>query len=166
MPFRELSVMSQKREFVRLALAEGANRRELCRRFGVSPTLGYKLIRRYAAAGDAGLAEQSRRPRHSPSRTPFELEAAVLAIRAEHPCWGGRKIAARLKALGHDRVPAPSTITAILSRHDQLGPGTSLGRAVRPARTRSPASSTTPPTGSGRWTSRAISRWAVSAAIR
>lgn len=128
MPFRELSVMSQKREFVRLALAEGANRRELCRRFGVSPTLGYKLIRRYAAAGDAGLAEQSRRPRHSPSRTPFELEAAVLAIRAEHPCWGGRKIAARLKALGHDRVPAPSTITAILSRHDQLGPGCSAGQ--------------------------------------
>ena len=33
MPWREVSVMDERREFVRLALQEGANRRELCRRY-------------------------------------------------------------------------------------------------------------------------------------
>jgi hypothetical protein len=34
MPWREVSVMDQRREFVRLAMQEGVNRRELCRRPG------------------------------------------------------------------------------------------------------------------------------------
>ena len=49
--------MDFKLEFVRLALAEGANRRELCRRFGISATLGYRLLSRYAAQGDAWKPE-------------------------------------------------------------------------------------------------------------
>jgi hypothetical protein len=36
MPWRAVSVMDERREFVRLAMMEGANRRELCRRFGIS----------------------------------------------------------------------------------------------------------------------------------
>ena len=44
MPWNEVSVMDQRREFVRLALQEGANRRELCRRFGISPDVGYKWL--------------------------------------------------------------------------------------------------------------------------
>ena len=36
MPWQEVSVMEQRGAFVRLALLEGANRRELCRRFGIS----------------------------------------------------------------------------------------------------------------------------------
>ena len=39
MPFTGVSAMDRKREFVRLMLAPGANRREVCRRFGVSPPL-------------------------------------------------------------------------------------------------------------------------------
>jgi hypothetical protein len=34
MPFREVSAMDQKREFVTFATMEGANIRELCRRSG------------------------------------------------------------------------------------------------------------------------------------
>ena len=37
MPWREVSAMEQRREFVRLAMMEDANRRDLCRRFGISP---------------------------------------------------------------------------------------------------------------------------------
>ena len=51
MPWHEVSVMDQRREFVRLATQAGANRRELCRRFGISPDVGYKWLRR-AFAGD------------------------------------------------------------------------------------------------------------------
>ena len=116
MPFREVSAMAGKEEFVRLASGEGANVRALCRRFGVSASVGYKWLNRFRTDGRPGLEARSRRPLGSPSRTPDDIEAAVLALRARHPAWGGRKIAARLKALGLE-TPAPSTITAILRRH-------------------------------------------------
>ena len=116
MPFTGVSAMDRKQEFVRLALAEGANRRELCRRFGVSSTLAYRLLSRFQAEGPTGLDERSRRPLSSPRQTSREIEAAVLAVRAEHRAWGGRKIAAVLKRRGL-AAPSPSTITEILRRH-------------------------------------------------
>src|SRR5208282_4964444 len=51
MPWRELSIMDQREEFVRLALAPGANRSELCRRFGISRDKGYKWLKRYRGEG-------------------------------------------------------------------------------------------------------------------
>jgi len=44
MPFRVASVMDQKPVFVEFAAAEGPNVGELCRRFGISSTTGYKLL--------------------------------------------------------------------------------------------------------------------------
>jgi transposase InsO family protein len=109
--------MDARLEFVMLASVEGANVRNLCRRFGVSPTTGYKWLERWRLEGIAGLQEQSRRPQTSPARSVAAIEDAVLSMRAEHPAWGGRKIARRLKDLGRQAVPAPSTVTAILKRH-------------------------------------------------
>jgi transposase InsO family protein len=116
MAFMGVSSMDQKREFVRLALVEGANRAALCRRFGVSRTLGYRLLGRYQQEGEAGLEERSRRPLSSPGRTAAPVEAAALAVRSDHPAWGGRKIAKRLDKQGL-AAPSPSTVTQILKRH-------------------------------------------------
>jgi putative transposase len=120
MPWQEVSVMDQRREFVELAIAEGVNRRELCRRFGISPDIGYKWIRR-RLAGDAGLADRSRRPHHSPERSNAAIEAAVLSVREAHPAWGARKIARCLQRAGQD-APAFSTVHAILCRHSRVTP--------------------------------------------
>jgi transposase InsO family protein len=117
MPFREVSRMDERLEFVMLASADGANVRGLCRRFGISPTAGYKWLERWRLEGTAGLQELSRRPHSSPRRSDRATEEAVLSVRARHPAWGGRKIARRLKDLGHASVPAPSTVTEILRRH-------------------------------------------------
>src|SRR5437870_3312129 len=93
MPFREVSAMDGRGEFVGLASMSGANVRLLCRRFGISPTTGYKWLGRYRTAGAAGLLEHSRRPRSSPARTPDAVEAAVLTLRERsNNAWGGRKI--------------------------------------------------------------------------
>src|SRR6266446_2612191 len=91
MPWREVSVMEQRREFVRLAMQEGVNRRELCRRFGIHPDTGYKWLSRWRA--DQGLEDRSRRPHRSPQRTANELEGRIVAVRDAHPAWGARKIA-------------------------------------------------------------------------
>lgn len=117
MPFHEVSRMDQREEFVRLASAKGANVQGLCRRYGISRTTGYKWLERWKASGQSELKELSRRPLSSPWRSDATIEAAVLAVRAEEPTWGGRKISRRLKDLGHIAVPAPSTVTAILRRH-------------------------------------------------
>lgn len=116
MPWDTKDIMSLREEFVRLANQEGANRRELCRRFGISPQTAYKWLGRYTTQGKAGLANRSRRPQHSPGATPADLPAAVVAMRTDHPAWGGRKISRRLQDLGMASV-APSTVTNILNRH-------------------------------------------------
>ena len=121
MPFREVSMTEQKREFVALATTEGANIRELCQRFEISPTTAYKWLERFEREGLAGLVERSRRPNVSPLRTPADMTAKVLAVRAQsNNAWGGRKIKWVLETQGEVAVPAASTITAILRRHGQL----------------------------------------------
>ena len=129
MPFMECSIVSQREEFCRLALTSGIGVRGLCRRFGIGPTTAYKWLARYRASGLEGLADRSRRPRVSPSRTPAELEARVVELRQAHPVWGGRKLRRLLEREGLT-PPAGSTITEILRRHGLLdGPGAGEARA-------------------------------------
>lgn len=116
MPWKEISVISLRKEFVEFA-RNGGNISLLCERFGISRETGYKWIRRYAASGESALIDQSRRPVNSPGRVCDSTENAVLKIRGEHPVWGGRKIRRRLQNLGYGDVPAASTITTILKRH-------------------------------------------------
>lgn len=120
MPWQQVSAMDQRREFVRLAMQEGTNRRDLCRRFGISADVAYKWIRRWRA-GDAELADRSRRPYTSPDRSDPVMEQLVLAVRDEHPAWGARKIAARLEHQGI-APPAVSTVHQILRRHGRVIP--------------------------------------------
>lgn len=118
MPWRDVSIMEQRREFVALASLEGANRRELCRRFGISAQTGYKWLSRSRDEA-ASLSDRSRRPHSSPLRSQEGIEASVLAIRDAHPAWGARKIGRCLERDGH-AVPAISTIHAILKRHGRV----------------------------------------------
>ena len=58
--------MSLKTEFVALALQPGSNKRELCRRFGISAPTAYKWLKRFELEGVKGLQTQSRR--HFPTQ--------------------------------------------------------------------------------------------------
>jgi len=118
MPWRQVSVMEQRREFVRFAAQEDANLSELCRLFGISRTVAYKWLARFEA-GEAELADRSRRPLASPGRSNAATEALVVAVRDAHPAWGARKIGRCLERDRHP-VPAVSTIHAILRRHGRV----------------------------------------------
>jgi transposase InsO family protein len=120
MSWQEVATMSLRAEFVQLASQAEANMAQLCRRYGISRKTGYKWLGRYREQGRLGLADQSRRPHHSPKRTPATMEERILTVRDAHPAWGGRKVAARLQQLGEVAVPTPSTITAVLHRHDAI----------------------------------------------
>ena len=127
MPWSEVSVMDLRREFVGLATREGANVSQLCRRFGISRTCGYKWLARARAGG--GLADRSRRPHSSPTRTPAEVEAQVLDLRDQHPAWGARKLSRRLGDLGTADLPV-STVQAILGRHNRITPADGAQRGA------------------------------------
>src|SRR5271170_3041243 len=81
MPWKELSAMSLRLEFVRLANQPDANIRELCRRFDISPKTAYKWLARFRDLGEQGLIDQSRRPVRSPERTAGEIEQRIVALR-------------------------------------------------------------------------------------
>lgn len=100
MPWRTESVMDQRVEFVLRARRGEASLAALCREYEISRPTGYLWLQRYYRAGSVkGLAEHSRRPRHSPRRTDDGLAAAVLAVRDEKG-WGGAKIAKVLEQRG------------------------------------------------------------------
>jgi transposase InsO family protein len=124
--------MDRRQEFVVFAMMPGANIRELCRRFGISPATAYKWLERYRREGSVGLIERSRRPQASPRQTPPTMVAKVLAVReVSNNVWGGRKIRRTLGDNGEVDVPAASTITEILRRYDRL---TEAGAAEHPGR--------------------------------
>ena len=134
MPWREVSIVEQRREFVRLARQEGANRRELCRRFEIHHSTAYKWLGRGTCEGELG--DRSRRPHNSPGRTDRAVEESILTIRDAHPAWGPRKIAHCLERAGKV-APALSTVHAILRRHGRIVPppggGAAALRFERPA---------------------------------
>jgi transposase InsO family protein len=117
MPWREMSIMDERREFIRLASVDGANRRELCRRFGVHPSTAYKWLDRWSA--DEEVADRSRRPHSSPRQTDRSIEERILALRDAHPAWGARKLAHCLERDGVS-VPAVSTVHEILRRNGRI----------------------------------------------
>ena len=116
MPWGEVTRVSLREEFVQLALQSKVNKRELCRRFGISPKTGYKWLGRYQDEGKQGLIDRSRRPHRSPARTGTAIVEEVLRLRAEsRNCWSGRKLARQLANHGGPQL-APSTINGIVWR--------------------------------------------------
>jgi transposase InsO family protein len=115
MGFVAWSVGEDRLAFVAFARAGTVDITELCARFGISRSCGYKWLQRFAAEGEAGLMERSRRPLSSPRRVGAPVEAAVVALRQAHPVWGGRKIAQCL-ARDFGMQVAPSTVTGIIRR--------------------------------------------------
>lgn len=121
MPWKEVNKMSLKQEFIELAIrGENTSFTELCERFKISRTLGYRLIKRYKSEGKYSLEEGSKRPKTSPRKTPKEMEDQILHVRDRHLSWGGRKIHYYLRQNGHEKVPHPNTITDILRRYGRL----------------------------------------------
>jgi transposase InsO family protein len=90
----------------------------VCREFGISRKTGYKIYTRYKDCGLRGLEDRARRPYRHANRLPFQVERAILRMKHEHPTWGAPKIREKLvKDYPVIRLPASSTIHAVLDRH-------------------------------------------------
>jgi transposase InsO family protein len=118
MPWKESSVMDERLRFV-ARLLEGEPMSDLCREFQISRKTGYKILDRYKQSGSEALTDRSRRPYRYANQLPPQLEAQIVGLKKDKPHWGARKIRELLlrRLPSHDRVPARSTIHAILDRH-------------------------------------------------
>jgi transposase InsO family protein len=118
MPWKASSVMEERLRFV-ARLLEGEEMSHLCREFGISRKTGYKIFERYQEHGLEALSDRSRRPVRYANQLPGQVESLIVNLKHGKPHWGARKIRELLvRRLASDvRVPAISTIHAVLDRH-------------------------------------------------
>jgi transposase InsO family protein len=92
---------------------------EVCRSFGISRKTGYKIFSRYREHGLEALSDRSRRPVRYANQLPPPIESLIVRFKGEKPHWGARKIRELLvRRLAEEvRIPARSTIHAVLDRH-------------------------------------------------
>ena len=110
--------MEERLRFV-ARLLDGEAMTEVCREFGISRKTGYKIFDRYKEHGLEALtrplaaARALRQPAAQPGREPDRR------LKREKPHWGARKIRELLlrRLPGDVRLPAKSTIHAVLDRH-------------------------------------------------
>ena len=117
MPWKELSIMDQREQFIRDWLSGEYTKVALCAGYGISRPTGDKWLARYQAHGVAGLADVARRPHTQPHRTSAGLVEAILAMKHRHPSFGPKKLRDRLRAVAPAAAwPVESTMGAILKR--------------------------------------------------
>ena len=115
--------MDERVRFV-ARLLEGEEMSFVCREFGISRKTGYKIFDRYKECGLEALTDRSRRPYRYANQLPMPVEAAILQFKKDKPHWGARKLRELLlrKFSSEVRVPAVSTIHAVLDRHGLTQP--------------------------------------------
>jgi transposase InsO family protein len=118
MPWKECSVMDERLRFV-AKLLDGESMTDVCREFGISRKTGYKIFARYKDHGVEALSDRSRRPVRYANQLPGQIENLIVTLKREKPHWGARKIRELLvrRLDGDVRIPAKSTIHAVLHRH-------------------------------------------------
>ncbi len=130
MPWRETSVMEERLRFV-ARLLEGEGMSDVCREFGISRKTGYKIFNRYKDDGLEALTDRSRRPVRYANQLPDPVEAMIVHLKKEKPHWGARKIRELLvkRLAGDVRIPAKSTVHAVLDRHGLVSQARKRNRA-------------------------------------
>jgi transposase InsO family protein len=118
MPWKASSVMEERLRFV-ARLLDGEAMTDVCREFGISRKTGYKIFDRYKEHGLEALTDRSRRPVRYANQLPAPIESLIIRLKGDKPHWGARKIRELLvrRLAGDVRVPARSTIHAVLDRH-------------------------------------------------
>ena len=123
MPWKVTHPVKERMQFV-ARLERKERMTDLCLEFGISRKTGHKIWNRYQKLGVSGLEDQSRAPKRIAHRTDKAVQEAVVAMRREHPTWGGRTIRDRLRATQPGvRWPASSTVQDVLKRHGLVEPG-------------------------------------------
>lgn len=143
MPWQERPVVDQRTEFV-LRVMRGSERfGEVCREYGISRKTGYKWKERFLEEGLNGLADESRRPKTSPTELSEAMVCAIVKLKLAHPAWGPRKLRAVVaRTASPSDLPSESSFKRVLAkvglvaprRRVRAGPGSRVQTPVRAER--------------------------------
>ena len=117
--------MGLERYVVDAVVLEGRSPSEIARLHGISRSWLYRLLTRYREGGYPALEPRTRRPHSCSHRTPSELEAAIVELRAELAEAGhdaGPATIAHHLGRRFTRVPSVATVWRILRRHGLITP--------------------------------------------
>jgi len=123
MPWREMSLMEERLQFIRDVQSGLFTMTELAEQYAISRRTGYKWLDRYDADGTDGLHDQSRRPHHSSTATADDVIEQLVALRRRHPRWGPKKLLPVLRRTQpHIVWPERSTVSALLKERGLVTP--------------------------------------------
>ena len=108
------SVSMTAREAFIFDVNDGMTPTEAAEEHGIDRSCAYKWLARYRELGWEGLQDLSRRPEHSPKRTPQNVIDALVALKTKHPDMGPAKLVPMLRREGH--VLSVTTGGEILAR--------------------------------------------------
>ena len=114
MPWESRTVEDQRTEFAQAAMS-CRNFSALCREYGITRRTGLKWKARYEA--QETMSDRSRRPKHSPTRTPEDVEQQIVALRSDNPGWGAKTLRKKLENDGVHGLPSVKTVNNILHRY-------------------------------------------------
>ena len=133
MPWKNVTAMEQKTEFINEWQSGLYTISDLCRTFEISRPTAYRLIKRFTNEGYNGLHEKKRKPRAHPNQTSPQVQQTILRLRKKHKHWGARKIR---KLLEHDfpldLIPSTVTVNNIMRRNGLISPRRKIHR-IKPS---------------------------------
>jgi transposase InsO family protein len=109
------------------------NFRALCAAYGISAKTGYKWQQRLLQYGLTGMAEQSRRPKHSAHELAEAVVCEIVRLKQAHPYWGPRKIR-ELYLRSHGQAVSESSFKRVLERAGLTQPRRRRQRAAEAGR--------------------------------
>ena len=125
MPWKEIRVVDERVRFIAAVKEDPkGNFAQLCRRFGIHRSQGYKWLARYNELGPPGLQDRKPIAHRCPHRTADAVVDRIVTLRKRHPFDGPKKLRVRLLELGETDLPVPaaSTIGDILDRYGLIRP--------------------------------------------
>jgi len=117
--------MDLGRFLVEAVVVSGASPNQLARSHPISRSWLFRLLGRYKQGGLAAVEPRSRRPKSSPSRTPAEVQQAIVELRQELVAQGldaGAQTIAHHLAMRLGSAPSRSTIWRILKAEGLITP--------------------------------------------
>ena len=119
MPWKDLTIMEQKIEFICEWRTGKYTITELCKGFEISRPTAYKIIARFENEGFEGLRELSRKPKGlHPNATKENVVNGILALKEKHKHWGAKKIHQLLyNDFSDEIIPTVLTVHNILKKH-------------------------------------------------
>jgi putative transposase len=108
MPWKETGVMDQRVRFIAAVQEDPRGSfSQLCKRFGIARSVGYKWVERYRTLGPAGLADRPSIAGACPHRTPDAAVDRVVSMRKRYPFDGPKKLRQRLLDIGEAQIVVP-----------------------------------------------------------